>query len=271
MSLTPVQIINLPSASSLNGTEQIELQQAAGGAGSSQRTSLTDIVALGPSIDYISGLKMEWVSANALTVTSGAAYIPSLGCVLRVSASIAKTGLVLTASTMYHVYLWLNGANADVDIVTTAPAAPYVGTARSKTGDTSRRYLGSVLTDASGNIYNFLHDSSDFICYLTPTNTAPFRCLSGGAATAATPVSLAGLIPVSTQTAKLNFLNTDTAAPLGLGNSLTGSNYIHVIRPTSGTFGTFPTDASQAVTYFFVSAPTGGLAYIDVLGYGLSR
>jgi hypothetical protein len=257
------KITDLAAAGALDGTELLEVVQAAANV----KALLGAIMPSG----YIDGLTLQWVSANALTVTSGAAYIPSLGRVLRVSASIAKAGLALTASTWYHVYLWLNGANADVEIVATTPTAPYVGTARAKTGDTSRRYLGSVLTDASGSIYNFLHDSSGFIDYLTSTNTPPFRCVAGGTATAATNVSLAGVIPISTQTAKLNFLNTDTVSTLALGNSGMGSNYIHVIRPTSGTFGTFPTDASQSITYFFTSATTGGGGYIDVLGYGVAR
>ena len=95
---------------------------------------------------------MQWVSATAITVTSGSAFVPSLNKCLPVPNAIALTGLVLAASTFYHVYLYSNAGVPAIEVVTTAPASPYNGTARAKTGDTSRRYVGSVLTDASGNI-----------------------------------------------------------------------------------------------------------------------
>jgi hypothetical protein len=104
---------------------------------------------------YIDGLQMQWVSGTALTVSSGAAYIEGSAAVLNAPSAIPKTSLSLTASTWYHVYLYDNAGTPAVELVTTAPAAAYNGTARSKTGDTSRRYLGSVKTDSSGSIFNF--------------------------------------------------------------------------------------------------------------------
>ncbi len=88
---------------------------------------------------YIKGLKLTWVSGTALTVTSGAAYIPSLGRVIRLGANAAKAGLALAASTWYHVYLYLNAGVPDIEIVIAAPAAAYNGTARTKTGSLSSR------------------------------------------------------------------------------------------------------------------------------------
>lgn len=134
-----------------------------------QQTALDALIPPG----YIDGLKMVWVSGTALTVTTGSAYIPSLGKVLRATSDIAKTGLSLTASTWYHAYLFSNAGTPDIELSTTAPAAPYNGTARTKTGDTSRRYVGSVLTDSSSNLYYIVPNErwgwSDFYATSNPS------------------------------------------------------------------------------------------------------
>ncbi|MFP3435921.1 hypothetical protein SB781_39850, partial [Paraburkholderia sp. SIMBA_061] len=59
----------------------------------------------------------------------------------------------------YHVYLFLDGTTPDVELSTTSPAAPYWGTARTKAGDTSRRYIGSFRTGSTGAVVQFQHQS----------------------------------------------------------------------------------------------------------------
>lgn len=102
--------------------------------------------------DYISGLLPTWVSATSLSFTPGMAAIESLNTVLNAASTITKSSISLAASTMYHMYLYSNAGTPDVEISTTAPAAPYRGSARSKTGDTSRRYLGTFKSNASSQI-----------------------------------------------------------------------------------------------------------------------
>lgn len=229
----------------------------------------------------IDGLKMVWVSGTALTVTSGAAYIPSLGKVLRATADIAKTGLSLTASTWYHAYLYSNAGTPDVEIVTTAPAAPYNGTARSKTGDSSRRYVGSVLTDTSGAIYNFEHVNGHFIKWYTVIGSAPFQVLSTGTATTTTNVSLAACVPSTAKLASIQFFNNDTSATARLGNSkfsgtLSTSMWIARAYPLGATgqldqFCDFPLDGSQNINYLMTgSLGSGGLS-IRCAGYIYER
>lgn len=218
---------------------------------------------------YIDGLQMQWVSGTALTITSGAAYIPGSSKVLRATSAIAKTGLSLSASTWYHVYLYDNAGTPDVEIVTAAPAAPYNGTARSKTGDTSRRYVGSLLTDASGAAYRFMHDG-DAMNYVV-ARAAPFRCLSGGNAGSRTNVDLSPVMPESARTAMLQVVNI-------------GSNQLFIDVPESGLSGSVTIDtctggqrifldiptASRTVVYFY-GVPSGSAAYIDVRGYRYGR
>jgi hypothetical protein len=143
------------------------------GLGSAAQDAATDFAtaAQGAKADnivvpkgYIDGLQMQWVSGTAVTVSSGTAYIPSLGNVLVANAAMALTGLSLTASTWYHLYLYSNAGTPAVECVTTAPSAPYNGTARTKTGDTSRRYIGSVYSSASSALSGF-YASNDFVFY----------------------------------------------------------------------------------------------------------
>lgn len=222
---------------------------------------------------YIDGLTMEWVSATSLRVTSGAAYIQSLDRVLELSAAVTKAGLSLSTSTWYHVYLYLNGSTPDIEIVTTAPATPYTGTARAKTGDTSRRYVGSFKTDASGSIIQFVIDTAGTFRYLIGNNLAPLRCLSNGKATTRTTVSFSGAIPVTAIGAILIATNSDTALFANLSTPAAVSASVIGVAPGGALAGqilTFPTDASQAVDYYYATLPANGL-YLDIVGFTAGR
>ena len=171
-----------------------------------------------PSPGYIDGLQMQWVNATAVTVSSGRAYIPGLGYYLDAPNAIALTGLVLTASTFYHLYLYSNAGVPAVECVTTAPAAAYNGTARAKTGDTSRRYIGSVRTDTSGNLMNFLHTpSSGAYLYKSNINNNGLYVLNNGGS--ATPVNIdcSAVIPASGVLAFAYLENTDVSNTAEVG------------------------------------------------------
>ncbi len=133
---------------------------------------------------HIDGLKMEWVSGTSLRVTSGSAYIESLGYAIELPAAITKSSLVLVASSWYHIYLFDNAGTPDIEIVTTAPAAPYNGSARSKTGDTGKRWLGRVRTDESSALRGSL-DTRGCLATLSDPNAAvsSFHTLPSGVIT----------------------------------------------------------------------------------------
>lgn len=259
------KISDLAAAAALDGTELSETVQG----GTNVKFPLGAVTPPG----YIDGLKMQWVSATALTVTSGAAYIPSLGRVLRVSASIAKSGLALTASTWYHVYLWLNGTNADVKIVTTAPSAIYVGTARTMSGDPSCRYVGTILTDSGGNIYPFVMSDRD-IYYNTSIGNAPFPVVSNGRAVAYTVVSCAGVAPVTAEIAH-SFLYNDLATTQTalISNSAGPSNgYLAFVASGQGYSADLALDANQAFSYMYQAAPSGSTGFTArITGYRFAR
>lgn len=221
----------------------------------------------------ISGLRMEWISSTSIRVTSGDAHIQSLGFIFPVNAAITKAGLALAANTTHHVYLFINAGAADIEIVTTAPAAPYNGTARSKTGDTSRRYLGSIRTDGSGNVYNFLHHG-DSIRYRINPGATPFRILSSGSATTETTVSAAAVVPLTSRVVTVRLINIDATAVLRTDtsdSSNAGAASIVALSAGAQAFLDHPLDSSQALTYWFDTAPAAGNAFIDVYGYTFER
>lgn len=224
---------------------------------------------------YIDGLKMVWVSGTALTVTSGSAYIPGTSAVLAAPADIAKTGLSLSASTWYHVYLYDNAGTPAVEVVTTAPAAPYNGTARSKTGNTSRRYVGSVLTDASAAICKFAQ-SGESVMYETSIAPAPFLVVSTGRATTVTNVACAGCVPLTARIGVLIMATVNATADAAVGNSdmvgtLSGSNYLQYVGSGVQTTHLMPLDSSQRFSYVMTGTTSTGGFFARVAGYVMER
>lgn len=256
--LTPVAV------GTLDGSEPVEL----GIAGDKSAPNGAFLPA-----GYINGLKLVWVSGTALTVTSGAAYIPSLGRVIRLGANAAKAGLALAASTWYHVYLYLNAGVPDVEIVTTAPAAAYNGTARTKTGDTSRRYIASVLTDAGGNVRRFSHLAATGTM-LYPDVGAQLRVLSNGGATTSTVIDCSTAIPVTAVAVGARFLNNAASGDtcwFGPGDTtISPSAYFLAVGSSGATAFQFASvDASQKLAYIHSVATSG--AYVDPYGYIFER
>ena len=236
----------------------------------------------GVSQGYIDGLKMIWVSGTAVSFSSGAAYIPSSGNVVNLTSQFNLTGLSLTASTWYHAYLFLSSGVPTVELVTTAPASPYYGTARAKTGDTSRRYLGSMKTDASGNVFQFIQNILD-ISYLMDTAITPAitRILAAGVATTVTTVNAATCAPVTSRLIYFNVAVLDTSASARLGNSdMVGgaglSGAAALLNVVGGSnreyiFTMIPTNSSQAIQYVLAGTVSGAGLYLDLTGYTYER
>jgi hypothetical protein len=212
--------------------------------------------------DAISGLKMVWVSTTALTVNPGEAAIQSSGIVAAASA-IAKTGLSLTASTWYHVYLYNNAGTPDVEIVTTAPAAAYNGTARSKTGDTSRRYIGSVRADTTGALTNFYHNPvTGRIAYLVDLNSTNLvlHLVNAGASTTTTSVDCSSVAPVTARFVVAFAENNGATGVVFIGNADLGTpantNTLAFLRALRTIDSELYLNSSQAFTYMVTSPGT---------------
>ena len=216
----------------------------------------------------IGGLFLEYTGPNSLRVLSGAAYIPGLGTLLDVPNTINKTGLSLAASTHYHAYLYRNGAAPDIEIATTVPAI-YRGRSRIKAGDPTRRYVGTFITSASSQIFNFYHDDEG-VMYWEKQDGAPFRVLPNGKQTTDTAVSCAACVPITSHHAIVRLINlSNTVMVTGMSD---GSKAWSALSPNEKSFPKHPLNANQELTYRFTSNVTntdGG--YIDVYGYALER
>lgn len=220
---------------------------------------------------HLEGLVLERTAANGLRVNTGSAFIPGLGYAVAVATAITKAGLTLVAGTWYHIYLFLNAGAPDIEIVTTAPAAPFSGVARAKTGDNSRRYLGSLQAVAANTLPNFSH-CDGYINYQEDSTATTFRALSNGVATTSTSVSLQNCgVPVTARMAKLNVTNLSTDQTARLSNPDASTTSMQGARPQSGWPAFFPVNASQQMTYFYPVSPSGSGLYLDVIGYALER
>lgn len=224
---------------------------------------------------YIDGLSLSWNSGTSITAGSGAATIPSTNHVLEVVSPITAAGLSLSASTWYHVYLYDSSGPA-IEVATAMPVV-YSGTAAYKTGDSSRRYIGSVLTNGSGNIYNFRH-CGNWMFWQENIGASPFRVLSNGTATTRTTVSCSGAVPVTAQAAQVRMINLSTnSAVLFLSNANAAANNIQVQSGTPSGSSTaekdivMPLSTAQGLDYMFPIATSGGGGYLDISGYIFGR
>lgn len=212
---------------------------------------------------FIDGLFMEWVSSNSLRVTGGAAYIPSLDTVVEVASAITKSALTLAANSWYHIYLYLASGAPDIEISVTPPASPFIGTARTKGSDTSRRYLGSILTGAANTIYRFSQDGNE-VNYITNA-VQPFRVLNGGVSFLRTSVSLAPVIPVTSDYVIANTINSADQQLFidipEIGNVGALSRYTCLASQRTSIVAAVP---SRTLEYLYAVSPSGGAAFIDV-------
>lgn len=224
----------------------------------------------------IIGMKLIWNSATSISVDVGSCYAQNSDFI-KATSVLTASGLSLSASTWYHAYVYLSAGAPAVEVVVNGPTQ-WKSDAYSKTGNTSRRYVGSIKTDASGNIYKFTHSAdTNYVAYEKfSSDVLPFRVLPGGVATTPTAVSLSGIIPITSFLALVRFTNT---ADMPLFSSDDGgvSSTQNTLALSVGNvsaqsaFATHPLDASQQFWYAYPAAPTTGAAYLDVLGYYFNR
>jgi hypothetical protein len=212
-------------------------------------------------------------SGSTLTLSPGVAYIPSLGKLLAVGAAISKVLSGMAQNTWYHNYLFAKAdGSPDFETVTTAPSAAYFGTARTKSGDTTRRYLGSIRVGAGG-VLKFEHHGSQ-VMYLEDTNASPFLVLAAGTSTTTATVSAAQVAPVTSYAVSLVALNAvSNNAYVRLSNSrgpAAQSGYMLLVAPNSVSAAAMPVDGAQAYTYAYDATPTGS-TYHRINGYYFER
>lgn len=220
----------------------------------------------------IEGMELIWNSGTSLSVGTGVCYAENNDRI-NITSTLTASSLSLSSNTWYHIYVYLSGGSPAMRVVLTDPVA-WKGTAYSRTSLPGERYIGSVKTDGSGNVYNFEHNPiTNLVMYRKQhLSASPFRCLSNGTATSATSVSLAEVVPLTGKAAYLSCLNNDTAQTCFIGVApLTSTAFSVVVSVTQRLHCPFVVmDASQVVYYLYGSAPSSGL-HMDVFGYSFKR
>lgn len=224
---------------------------------------------------YIDGYRLEWVSFTQIRFSSGSAYIPSLGKAIGMVAAVTKTP-TLAANTWYHNYAFDNAGSPDVEVSTTTPSTAYNGTARTKTGDSSRRYIGSFRTNASSQIMRFTHcPASGEIRWGEVPSMPPLRILTGGNAITSTDVSTASCSPVTASAIFLRLIQTGASGIAYAGSPVDGSavnasNYTVSLEATKELYTYLPI-VNQTVKYSMNVAPPSGGLFLDVVSFQYER
>lgn len=160
--------------------------------------------ALATFLDRVPSLAVAGTSSTSFSVTVGAINIIILPGSDGVYHAHATTGITAVAadiegggadlgavSQWWYVYAYRSGSSLAVELSTTAPNALRV----TKTGDSTRRYLGCFRTDASGVPLACRSEGGVYRYRRSALAVAALRALNGGTATANATVSLAALIP----------------------------------------------------------------------------
>lgn len=215
-----------------------------------------------------------WVSGSALTLRSGAAWIPGLNRVLNLPSGIARTGLTFAANAWHYVYLFDNAGTPDFEISTVAPAAPYKGDARIKGGatpDNTRRFVMQFRTNGAATPapIRFRYEGDD-VLYEPAAGEVGFS-LNDGKATVFTAVSLAAYVPPTSRRAQIRMLNNDAGTFAQVKNSNVAADEITSMPPKALAFPYFPLNDAQEIQYRYpAGTPTNGF-FVTVTGYKVVR
>lgn len=218
---------------------------------------------------YITGFKMNYVGRRAITINPGAAYVPSLRKTIISSADIALTGITFAAG-VNHLYLYDNGGVAAIEVSAVVPEL-YGGTAYRKTSDGTRRYIGSVLANASLDMYSFRHDASlNEIIYTEGTpGAAPFTLYGGFNSTTPTLADTATVAPKQTAT-KINGVTSGGTANFSISEQIAtpgGSNW--GMQSTNGPIA-FPVSRASATIGKYITW-TNAATSLYCVGYTFER
>lgn len=228
---------------------------------------------------YIDGLRMVYTNRTTLTVQAGCAYIPSLGYIVELSADKVLTP-TLAASTWYHMYLYDNAGTIDIEFTLTGPTR-YYDTAYNKTGDTSRRYIGSALTNSSSQFMGFKHNTiNSEITWVEGTPlVAPFQLTNNWTGTSPSAQPTGTVCPIATAThlhagvQSIGLAYFYSFEQQVVGNSSQFMQTIGIIGGTVATLHSAYIDLCRVVGvnlggYLVSAQPSISGAYVSTFAYG---
>lgn len=170
----------------------------------------------------LSGLELVWDDADTLGIESGMVFIPSTQNMVKVPSRITKDVIFTpNSSARHYVYGYDNNGVLGLDDPSTVAPVRYLGFAKHKTGDTSRRYLGMLLPNGAPVpvMRKFRMYKNGMVRWLDNPFAAPFRLVDGdvsGAATARntaeTTVSTSSVVPPLTRLVQMSFSSWSDSA-----------------------------------------------------------
>lgn len=228
-----------------------------------------------PVNSRITGMRMS-VDATGLIATCGPGqgFLPNTQRIAT-DADLSVTLSGLTPSSWVHMYAYLSTPQTPaIEVVATAPSTPYQGTARTKTGDTSRRYIGSLWVGSAGTIIPIRHGNPgqnanrvEFMGSNGLANAAYVIVLNGVSQTPVVVDCSSMVPPVST----FLVMHVDNSAtlPLYMGNpdmgTISATNFLRTVKAGGGGQMDIILNASQQLNYVF-GAGLLGLGTINIRG-----
>ncbi|HDS1139572.1 TPA: hypothetical protein QDZ75_003642 [Stenotrophomonas maltophilia] len=219
----------------------------------------------------IAGHRLEYVDAGTLVVSGGMAWVPFVQRVVRVDdATYLSTGSI-GANAWGHIYSYDDAGTGKVELSAVEPAAPFQAGARTKMGDTSRRYLGSIRTAADGTLLKFIHNwQKGAVDYVVDLNTPSLTLLANGSNPSVTTVSAATAVPVSCRVLRALVECTGGTTPTVIISTadVAGGAVLAFVRGGQLFTGSLILTSDRTFTYFMSG---GGAATVWCTGYEFER
>lgn len=223
---------------------------------------------------YVQGLTSSYLSTTQFKVSAGVAY--NYGSDDNQEIASEQTVSVSGAPVSGFLYVYLTNTGT-IALSQTAPDTPYLGNARYMAGDTSRRYIGTLRTNASNQPYNFSVEAYSggtlFVSYIENISASPFLAVNAGTATTAQSVNLGPsglkLVPATATHAYFGVNVNATASVFmddGSLGTMSGSNYLRRVSLSQrGDYFFMPLDSSQS--FRWMNSVAGGSTDISLIGY----
>ena len=143
------------------------------------------------------GALPAYVGAAAYNIGAGAAVVN--GQLLVWASAISRSGLSLTANTLYYIYLYNNAGTPAIEESTTVPVWDSALDCWKKTGDGTRRCVGWITTNGSAAIRQFVATlfGRKLQVFYADGNNANRVVFSATTDSSWVSVSLAPLVPVN--------------------------------------------------------------------------
>lgn len=252
-----------------------DLSIAQGGTGASDAASArSNLGVRNVSTRYIDGLEVVW-GANSVIVQPGSCFIQASNFLFELTAAATINLTGLTANTEYHIYAYAGAGNApSVELSSAAPVASALG-GYTKTGDTSRRYLRTLLAASATTAYRFVQDGSRVYYNAPGITAAPFAILPTGAAVMpGANVAPGVVVPLTAVAITLQATNNDPSVVARISNddigSITTNNFRQVLRPATAVEIDALISFTRTISYAFDTTPTSVLT-LRVSGYTFKR